>query len=46
MKRQDTKIVAVSGKKYVEQIGENSMVNIPADVRVEQVIKMVVIMTH
>ena len=32
-------------QKNVEQIGENSMVNMPADARVERV-KMVVILTH
>ena len=37
--------MAISRKKYVEQIGENSMVNMPADTRVERV-KMVVILTH
>ena len=35
--------MAFSRKKYVEQIGENSM-NMPADARVERV-KMVVILT-
>ena len=44
-KRQDTRIVAITRKKYVEQIGENSMVNMPADAWVERV-KMVVILTH
>ena len=43
-KRQDTKIVAISRKKYVEQIGENSMVNMPADAWIDRV-KMVVILT-
>ena len=38
------KLWLLVGKKYVEQIGEDSMVNMPADARVERV-KMMVILT-